>query len=149
MANGKLHRAVGSAAGAVNALARSHDLGPWPALAESAGGFCGGWVGGALPDVLEPATSPRHRGPLHSWTTATGLLTYGNEGLSAFQTRCRERAVLAEERFAAARGLEAVVPAMAALFWRFLSGFLAGLQGGYVSHLALDAVTPAGLPALG
>jgi len=41
-------------------------------LTEAFGGALGGWMGGALPDVIEPANSPNHRQTAHSWA-ALGL----------------------------------------------------------------------------
>ena len=35
------------------------------------------------------------------------------------------------------------------LFWHVLAGLLGGLRAGYLSHLALDAVTPMSLPFIG
>lgn len=148
MANGKLHRNVGALAGAGSALVRSRDQGGLAALAETAGGALGGWVGGALPDVIEPATSPRHRSIGHSWAAAATILTWANGRVTDAQQFCRERAERCEQRAAKAEGLPAFLAMMAALLWRFAAGFFAGLQGGYVSHLVLDSVTPAGLPLL-
>ncbi len=148
MANGKTHRTIGTVAGVGAALYRARDLGSWPLLAEGLGGAAGGRVGGVLPDILEPATTPRHRGPMHSWLTASGLVTVVNRAVTEAQSRSRERALQWEASFADATGLEALIAGVAALFWRFVSGFVAGLQGGYVSHLGLDCVTPAGLPIL-
>jgi hypothetical protein len=34
------------------------------------------------------------------------------------------------------------------LFWRLAAGFFNGLRAGYVSHLALDAMTPRSIPLL-
>ncbi len=34
------------------------------------------------------------------------------------------------------------------LFWWFLAGVLNGLAAGYLSHLALDAMTPGSIPVL-
>ncbi len=35
-----------------------------------------------------------------------------------------------------------------ALLWRLAAGFANGLAAGYISHLALDAVTPRSIPLL-
>jgi len=50
------------------------DLGRTVTLA--AGAYAIGGAAGAFPDILEPATTPRHREFFHSWTTL-GLLTWG------------------------------------------------------------------------
>src|SRR5690606_28823154 len=112
VANGKLHRRVGTAVGAGTALARSLDQDAPAMLAETLGGAVGGWVGGALPDVLEPATSPRHRSVCHSWATAGSLLTWANARVADGQQFCRERA---ERRSASANGLGALLATLARL----------------------------------
>lgn len=45
-------------------------------LALTFGAYAVGSVSGTWPDVLEPATNPRHREFCHSWT-AFGLLSWG------------------------------------------------------------------------
>ncbi len=45
-------------------------------------------------------------------------------------------------------GLTRLLYGLAELFWCMATGFLNGLPAGYVSHLALDAFTPRGLPLL-
>lgn len=148
MANGKLHRGVGTVAGAGTALVRSLDQDAVAMVAETLGGALGGWLGGALPDVLEPATSPRHRSLCHSWATAATILTWANGRVTDGQQFCRQRAQDWQRRAASSTGVDAFLARLAALFCRLAAGFLAGLQGGYVSHLALDALTPASLPLL-
>jgi membrane-bound metal-dependent hydrolase YbcI (DUF457 family) len=135
--------------GAGTALARSLEQDGLAILAETAGGALGGWLGGALPDVLEPATSPRHRALCHSWAAATTILTWANARVADAQQYCRDQAQHWERRAASADGLGALFATLAALLCHFAAGFFAGLRGGYVSHLVLDAVTPAGLPLRG
>jgi len=77
-----------------------------------------GGIGGILPDVIEPATNPGHRGLFHSVIAAV-----------------------------------IVVSALCAM-WQYMEkhkkepdwGFVLGI--GYTSHLALDMVTPMGLPIM-
>ena len=75
-----------------------------------------GQHGGALPDVIEPALSPRHRSTAHSWATL-GLLASG--GVFVLQH-------------------ETMHP------WLKVGLLAAG--AGYAMHLISDAETPMGLP---
>ncbi len=115
---------------------------------ETTAGIAGGWVAGTLPDVGEPATTPRHRGPLHSWAPAGSLATWANHGVSEGQRVCRDWAQHWEARAAASTGFAALVAGVIATLCRLAAGFIAGLQAGYLSHLGLDAFTPASLPLL-
>jgi xanthosine utilization system XapX-like protein len=147
MPNRATHEVAGAASGAAFALLRVCDA-PMPyALAEVLGGALGGWVGGLLPDVLEPATTPNHRKVAHS-VVAGGTLTLAR--LAEWQATCRTEAQGCVTR---ASGLPLGSDARRradwdALVWRFLAGLLAGLVAGYASHLMLDAGTAKGLPLL-
>lgn len=79
-------------------------------------------LAGTLPDILEPATSPRHRQFLHSVAFA-GALGYGMYKLYRWEPQDD--------------------------WGKFLQfvGLAAG--GAYLVHLAMDASTPASLPLVG
>ena len=47
---------------------------------------------------------------------------------------------------AAESGFDAFLAVMKAFALRFASGLVVGIHAGYLSHLALDALTPSGLP---
>lgn len=148
MPNQATHEVVGAASGAAFTLLRVSDAPTPHAFAEVLGGAVGGWVGGLLPDVLEPATTPNHRKLAHS-VVVGGALTLAR--LAEWQAACRT-----EARSCVARALVLAVGSDArhraerdALVWRFLAGILAGLVAGYASHLLLDAGTAKGLPLLG
>ena len=87
-------------------------------LKRCAFGVGAGALGGMLPDILEPATNPRHRKFFHSQTF--GLVVTG----SAIGVAVQKNIDLDIKE---ALGLLVV---------------------GYLSHLVLDAQTPAGLPAI-
>lgn len=112
---------------------------------EIAGGVIGGGWGGVLPDLLEPAHTPRHRGPAHSILVMLGL---AGVTLEVARRHCRRQADMLSRRSndptlgVASRTLLA----LAALFWRFMAGVLGGCHAGYLSHLVLDGHTPMGLP---
>jgi membrane-bound metal-dependent hydrolase YbcI (DUF457 family) len=120
------------------------------ALAEVLGGVLGGGIGGRLPDWIEPASTPNHRGLFHGMTAAAGVATVGLARLAELQAECRRRATLATQR-AASSSPECPVRQQAeweARAWRFVAGLLTGLIAGYLSHLILDAATPKGLPVV-
>ncbi|MBB87286.1 MAG: hypothetical protein CMP06_08310 [Xanthomonadales bacterium] len=81
----------------------------------------GGYLLATVPDVLEPATSPRHRGMLHSYT-ALAAVGIGSWQLYRWQPGDRIHRL----------------------------GRWAGLVllGAYGIHLVMDARTPMGLPVL-
>ena len=107
----------------------------------------GGFVGGQLPDVIEPAASPNHRGAFHS-VGALGLT--GSAWFADWQANCHARAKGCEERAAAPylTDAERSGERLKAFWWRALAGFIVGIIAGYASHLALDFTSPRGLPLL-
>lgn len=150
----RTHKIVGAASGAVYAgYKASNQPG---SMIEMIGGGVGGYWGGILPDQLEPALSSWHRNGFHSATAGGGVI-YASNMLSDWATACRLQA----ERYRAVQTVRdpitgAFLPVpinlfqkLAELFWSFLAGVLNGFCAGYVSHLALDAVTPRGIPLLG
>lgn len=150
MSNGKTHRKVGVAAGAGLAAARSIHLPLSSCTTETLGGAFGGWLGAKVPDVIDPPTHPGHRSIGHG-LLPVGLAGYATwQHLPGWQTNLRMKAD--HHRSAS---LYAASPWERFMHWlmeqvfRLASGVLAGIVGGYASHLALDAFTPAGLPLLG
>ena len=96
MPNRATHEAVGAASGAAFALLRvGGDAPTLQAVAEVLGGALGGWMGGVIPDVLEPATTPNHRELAHS-IAAGGTLTLAR--LAEWQASCRTEAKGCEAR---------------------------------------------------
>lgn len=149
MANGKTHKWIGMAAGGGVALLRAQRE-PLPdQLFEAVGGVIGGYFGGKMPDILEPAIHGWHRDICHSWTVG-GVIATGVAALERWEKDCRERAASFRRRHLAAGvpPLTAFYYWLAEWFWSLAAGFVAGFGAGYVSHLVLDASTPRGLPLL-
>ncbi len=119
MPNGPVHVGTGGLVGAFTAaaLASEQDNGDGAFI----GGGLVGALAGPLPDALEPALNPNHRGICHGWACAA-LIAYGMYQAYRWEP--------ADEW---------------GRFFRWL-----GLIGGaaYLSHLALDARTPKGLPVI-
>lgn len=140
MPNATTHKKLGAALGAIAVVHCAQDESPRDRAVEVLGGLCGGFVGGLLPDRLDPPLSPRHRAEFHSLMLLLLLMTLT---LEATRLECRRRAqqCLACEP----SGSEAMLRSD---LWRFAAGFITGLQWGYVSHLSADLTTKAGLPLI-
>lgn len=148
MANYRTHLATGTVVGGIAAGLLATHVAPPFAAAEVAGGLLGGAIGGIMPDVLEPATSPDHRKLAHSVVAAGAL---GLADVTQRQAACRGRATL-HTLNAASLPLgcrERCDAELAAAWWSFLAGLVAGFCVGYASHLAMDALTAKSLPVLG
>lgn len=146
--NGYIHRPIGAAAGATIAAVRANGQSSEITLLESLGGLVGGIVGGSLPDWVEPATWPGHRSFFHSLLAGGVSAANAINTLTRWESFCREKAESARARMCAVDASEwqRFCIWIAALLWQIAAGLLAGLLGGYASHLVLDSMTPAGLP---
>jgi hypothetical protein len=157
MPDAKTHKLVGAGTGAIYAGYRAKDQSNPNWWVEVAGGAVGGYVGGLLPDILEPATSPQHRDLAHSWVAGGGIVGL-HSAIEAWEAACRENAEKCRALPMAAQvttfvhaPIDPISQLLFSLFeflWRFSAGFANGLTVGYVSHLALDAATPSSLPWL-
>jgi hypothetical protein len=160
------HAYVGLASGIGYAAFEAKGQPTLNVLAEVAGGALGGYWGGQLPDVFEPAIHSWHRSIAHSGATGAAIVVAARNTLTDWQAACRKRADDCRAKrdsitmvphpsqpnlFVPAEGQrwEHFALTMQELFWRFLSGFVNGMAAGYVSHLALDAATPRSIPLLG
>ena len=144
----RVHTVVGAMTGGTVAALRARELGGAEFLAEMIGGVIGGGIGGRFPDWLEPASTPNHRGACHGAVAGGLIATVGLARFSEYQADCRQRAADATRR-AASHLPGCPVRQRAeweAMAWRFGAGLLMGVAVGYLSHLALDATTPKGLP---
>jgi inner membrane protein len=118
--NGPTHRLVAGAAVGFYLANQEAKAGP-PTLRPFAGGVAAVFFTN-LPDILEPATSPNHRGFFHS-LAFVGLLATGVHKLHQWQPEGESDK-----------------------FWRCV-GMLAG--SAYLIHLVLDFTTRKSLPVLG
>lgn len=147
MPDRRTHTMVAVPVGALVALASAPEHQGMAAFATLLGGGVGGYIGGAMPDLLEPSTSGHHRDFAHS--VAGGALLCASP-IYALSARWREEAG-ALERTAGLLRMDSADRAklVAQAFWLNLAaGLLVGFLAGYLSHLALDAVTPRSLPLL-
>ncbi len=145
MPNRDFHDITSTVVGGGYGLYRSSGQSDGARLLETFGAAAGGLLGGRVPDTLDPPTSPRHRGRAHSFVVAGMLVQFCAEDLPKWQHYCRERAdqFAMRRRQCPAGSFDELTLALAEAFWRTLAGFLAGLPAGYLTHLGLDACTPA------
>lgn len=144
MPNGRTHGRVGIVSGGVSAALRSVNQPPEQRILEVIGGMGGGYVGGRLPDWLEPAYCGWHRQFCHSVTAGAGVISLGRNFLESWEGWCREKAEAVRVRrlqLDPGSGGAAFLVLVEALL-RVLAGVLAGIVAGYVSHLILDAGSP-------
>ena len=141
----KVHTAAGAVAGGAYAYYKARAERDFDRLVETGAGIASGALAGCIPDMLEPAVTPNHRGLAHSMVAGYAVTAVKLDNWSSY---CRERA----EHFRQLQLHPTVEPIrrllywFAEMFWRLAAGCLNGLQAGYASHLALDLLTPRSLP---
>jgi hypothetical protein len=149
MPNSPFHIATSTPAGAAFAFYKANYQNDLARFLETLGGAAGGYVGGVLPDRLDPPFHPGHR----SWGHGVGPVAAGAvawaSSVDGWQDGLRRRA----DQHALLRA-QASAPLAAAwhgfLEWAFrlLSGFVAGFGAGYLTHVAFDFGTPRCLPLI-
>jgi len=151
MPNGKTHKTVGTACGALAAASRTRPEDGEANLFIAIGGGVGGYIASRWPDLWEPAICPNHRQIAHSVVAGGSLLTYAIRVVPEWEARWRAVAIDASERRLAPSTPQAdqMLLSIVEIFAWVMVGLLAGLAAGYLSHLALDGCTPAGLPLIG
>jgi hypothetical protein len=118
-------------------------------FAETTGGVLGGAAGGLLPDWIDVPNSPRHRAQAHSVAITGAAGYYLKEQILPWQSSLRLQAqAYSQMRQASVEPLTQLWYGFWEFLCYFLAGALAGLLGGYASHLALDSLTPSSLPVL-
>lgn len=150
MSDGLMHRRVGFVAGGATAWCAASGQPTHLRVVEAIGGALAGIVGAVAPDRIDPATSPRHRSLGH------GLLPIGAAGfwairnLKRWQDWLRAQAQRFQQELDVERdGGRQVLLLLAVVACTLAAGAVAGFIGGYLSHVALDALTPASLPVIG
>lgn len=145
--NGETHRMVGLATGAGYAAFQAKEQPGIGLVMEMLGGGVGGFWGGRLPDDLEPAISSWHRDSAHSVSVGAGIVAAMRTKVPAWQDFCREQAeAQRQKQVAATHPFIQFLHSLAVMFWHFLAGFVNGVGPGYLSHLALDCITPRSIP---
>jgi membrane-bound metal-dependent hydrolase YbcI (DUF457 family) len=151
MADGKTHVIWGTGAGVVTAFAtatRQDTVLDSMLLALAGGG--GGALGSRIPDIFEPALHSHHRDIAHSWTMSAAMFEVLRRRIERWRDDCVEKARTArEQRYQLdERDCTRIQWLLVELFWTIARSFVPALAVGYLSHLALDAQTPRGLPLI-
>lgn len=149
--NGRTHRKIGAAAGAVTAFSRSSSTDDFGTrIIEAIGGALAGMLGARLPDWIEPAIHSHHRSTFHSVAAGTALYKKATSTAGSWEAMCRANVAHFEARLRepTIAGNDRLACALLAFLWRLAVGFVAGGAAGYISHLILDATTPRSLPLI-
>lgn len=148
--NAQAHRLGGAMAGGGVAFGTHKGQNGIETLVEILAGTWGGMLGAKFPDWIEPATHSWHRGRAHSFTAAGGIIGGSIQGLASLQSSYQDRIATARLKLQhAVTPSEQLLRTLEIFFWLALVASLAqGLAAGYVSPLALDAVTPRSIPII-
>lgn len=147
MANRQTHVVIGTACGGALAYCRADGQSPADRIAEMIGGLLGGYAGARLADVIDVPTSPHHRSHAHS--AAGGVAIVATAGSALFNWEIDLRHKLQEVRARRANAVtdwDRMCLGSLEVLLQIAVGVLSGLIAGHISHLALDAFTPRGLP---
>ena len=148
-----VHRPAGMAVGGAFAGARAYaqykDCPDWlvRTIIATLGGIGGGWLGGAMPDWIDPPTSPNHRNYGHGVATVIGVIGGAADWLAGVQKKFRDKAdQLQRDRWMLNSDFERAISIAAEFILRLLAGVIDGVLAGYASHLTLDAFSASSLP---
>jgi hypothetical protein len=143
------HKIVASVVGGATALLFAADQSPLQMIAEVAGGVFMGGHAGTWADCIEPGISSYHRQEAHAIVPSLVGANLVFQNLASFQGSLRRTAA---ECFELAQKtpdpLQALVNFLAGLGLHFVAGAVPAVATGYLSHVALDACTPRGVPVL-
>ncbi len=119
------------------------------ALAETAGGILAGGSAGTWPDRLEPGVSSHHRDSAHALVPAAALSKLAFDRAVSVQGSFRAAAAMCfRVAETSGNGFESFFNLVAGLSLHMLAGAVPAVPAAYLSHLALDAPSPRGIPLL-
>ena len=147
MPNRPVHIATSTPAGAGYALYKAYDQNGLARILETAGGAFGGYLGGILPDSIDPPSHPGHCAFAHGFCPVVASTVVWNQDIDDWQNHFRQLAD--QHAYWRARSTDFAASAWHACaewVFRLLSGFLAGIGAGYLTHVVLDSATPRCLP---
>ena len=149
MPNRPIHIATSTPAGAGYAFYKANNQNDLSRLLETLGGAGGGYLGAILPDRIDPPFHPGHRSWGHGLGPVTAATAVWNQKLDGCQDSLRQQANYhAQLRTQSTDLLATAWHSVVELVLRLLSGFVAGIGAGYVTHVALDFGTPRCLPLI-
>ena len=146
MPNRPVHALSSTPAGAAYSFYKSNNQSGLAKLLESAGGALGGYIGGILPDGIDPPLHPGHRSLAHGLAPVTTGATFWYRSLDDWKNHLRQVADQAYGRAMSTDFASTTWHAFAEWVLRLLSGFPAGFGAGYITHVALDFAMPRCLP---
>ena len=147
MPNGPVHALTSTPAGAVYSLYKFNNQNSLARLFESTGGSIGGYIGGILPDWIDPPLHPGHRSFAHGLGPVLTGAAFWYRSLDDWQNDLRQ--IADQHANCRARSTDFITIAwhtFAEWVLRLFSGFLTGFGAGYITHVALDFGTPRCLP---
>jgi hypothetical protein len=143
------HETVGGFVGGTAALWCSQGQPPLLALAETLGGVLAGRAAGVWPDAFEPATSSYHRDTCHALAPAAYGATVVFGQVESVQGSLRAQAQACFKLAAATNdGNQRFIIVLTGFALHALAGAVPAVPASYISHIALDACTPRGVPLL-
>lgn len=145
----KEHKFVAGVVGGATALVFAADQKPLQMIAEVAGGLFIGGHAGTWADCIEPGISSYHRQEAHAVVPSLVGANFVFQNLTSFQGSLRQTAA---QCFELAQNtpdpLQGLVSLLVGLGLHFIAGAVPAVATGYLSHVALDACTPRGVPVL-
>lgn len=149
MAGYKTHKVVGGFVGASTSFMYARNQPPMLAFAETLGGWFAGQYAGTWADIAEPAISSHHRDFCHALAPTACGATFVFRQVDAAHAFLRSQAQLYFQQAANTNdGIEQFVNIVASLLIHVAAGMVPAIPASYVSHIALDAVTPRSVPLL-
>jgi membrane-bound metal-dependent hydrolase YbcI (DUF457 family) len=150
MPNRETHIAVGIPVGVLVAGYQAKDQDPSKKFWEILGGGLGSYYGSRLPDIIEPALSPKHRRSFHSLVAGLSACAGERKLSNKWITWCRSKAdyYRREQCKSTVSNAYKLLYFLIEIVLRILAGILSGLIYGYLSHVVLDAATPNSVPII-
>lgn len=142
------HALAGAVVGVGATILLANRLSEQDRLSEIIGGGIAGYLLSLLPDILEPASTPHHRGIAHSVLMAFGI-TRLNWQSKVDALRAEADHLVAQANSGCYGPIDCERLRQHAGWKHFWAGCIIGAMVGYASHLVLDAMTPSSLPLLG
>ena len=145
------HTYSGALAALGHAALSTRDLPASRAFAEAIGQAIGGGLGGQLPDRIEPATHPNHRGFAHSVSLGLGIVALLTLYVPQAQFVLRQagEAVRQRRKDFEPDSWQWIGCSVLEILIHVLAGVAAGLPVGYLSHLGLDQLKSSkGIPLI-
>lgn len=143
------HKNIAGVVGGATALVFAAEQQPLQMLAEVAGGIFMGSQAGTWADYIEPGISSHHRQEAHAIVPSLAGANLVFQNLTSMQGYLRQSAAqcfdLAQNT---ADPLRAFLNVVVGFGLHFVAGAVPAVATGYLSHVALDACTPRGVPLL-